>query len=233
MLMNWAVADTARLFEIAGVNIVLSGDNAVVVAMAIRNLPVAQRRIASAAGITGALLVETAVTLTIASLLEHPVLSLAGGLLLGWIAIRLLHENGSSQDSAIATDEPRGKRLHHSILAVAGAYLIMCLDNILAIAAVGRGHPDLLVLGLLLSAVLLVPASLMIANLMKRYRITVMIGAGLLGWTAGSMIAVMPSRLDEMLHGSINQLFIPAAMAMVVVTSPLWWRCTGKDIPGQ
>lgn len=226
--MNWVAADAGRLFEIAGVNIMLSGDNAVVVAMAIRNLPVAQRKIASAAGISGALLVQIAATLTVASLLEHPLVSLVGGLLLGWVAIRLLQENGKPQERAVA--EPPDQRLHHSILIVLGAYLVMCLDNILAIAAVGHGHPELLVFGLLLSGALLIPASLLIADLMRRYPITLMVGAALLGWTAGSMIAVLPSHLNEILHGRIDQLFIPAAMTVVVVTSPLWRRWADKNV---
>jgi predicted tellurium resistance membrane protein TerC len=107
---------------------------------------------------------------------------------------------------------------------VIGAYLVMSLDNILAIAAVGRGRSALLILGLLLSGGLLVPASLLIANLMRRYPVTLTIGAGILGWTAGSMLAVVHGNVDEALHGHINRLFIPAVMTVVVVTSPLWRR---------
>lgn len=109
----------------------------------------------------------------------------------------------------------------------------MCPDNILAIAAVGRGHPDLTILGLLLSAGLLVPASLLIADLMKRFPITLTVGAGLLGWTAGSMIAVIPSRLNDLLHAPFNQIFIPIAMTVAVVTSPFWWRSGDENLPGR
>lgn len=229
--MNWAVADAARLLEIAGVNVVLSGDNAVVVAMAIRNLPTTQRRIASAAGISGALLLQTAATLTVASLLGHPAVSLSGGFFLAWIAIRLLHQSGNTGQPAV--DEPPYRRLHHSILTVLFAYLVMCPDNILAIAAIGRGHPDLMVLGLLLSAGLLVPASLLIADLMKRYPLTLTVGAGLLGWTAGSMIAVIPLRLNDLLRVPFNQIFIPAAMTVAVVTSPWWWPSGDENLPDR
>ncbi len=224
--------DAARLFEVAGVNILLSGDNAVVVGMAIRNLPAAQRKVASAVGISGAMLVQTAATLTVASLLEYPVVLLAGGFLLVWIAIRLLRDNGNAQETVRCgrTDQD----LHRSIITVAGAYLVMCLDNTLAIAAVGRGYPALLVFGLLLSAALLVPASLLIANLMKRYPVTLAVGAGILGWTAGSMIAAVLSPLGESLCVRFTQLITSVVMTVVVVTSPLWWRPNGRDAqPGQ
>src|SRR5260370_3562478 len=181
--MSWVLIDAARLFEIAGLNLLLSGDNAIVVGMAIRRLPPAQRKIASAAGISGAVLLQTAATLTVASLMKLPAVSLAAGILLTFIAIRFLLENGNTH-KAVQIYSDRG--LAHAIMIVIGAYLVMSLDNILAIAAVGRGHSALLILGLLLSGGLLVPASLLIAKLMRPYPVTLTLGAGILGRTAGS-----------------------------------------------
>jgi YjbE family integral membrane protein len=220
--MSRVLIDAARLFEIAGLNLLLSGDNAIAVGMAIRRLPPAQRKIATAAGIIGAVLLQIVATLTVASLLKLPAVSLAGGILLAFIAIRFLRENGNSREPAVQAHFDQG--LPHAIMMVIGAYLVMSLDNILAIAAVGRGYSALLILGLLLSGGLLVPASLLIANLMRRYPVTLTIGAGILGWTAGSMLAVVLARVDQALYGQINRFFIPAVMTVVVVTSPLWRR---------
>jgi YjbE family integral membrane protein len=219
--MNWAFTEAARMLEIVGVNIVLSGDNAIAVAMAIRRLPYDRRKIASIAGISAALVAQTALTLTLASLLEFPVISLAGGITLGFIAVRLLQEKGDAEE---VIGDHRSRGLYHSIAIVTGAYLVMCLDNIVAIASIGRGHPVLLTLGIMLSGAVLVPASLVIANLMRRYPVTLKFGAGLLGWTAGSMIASVLGLLIEMLSGRGSQLLIPAMMAALVVTSPSWWR---------
>ncbi|HXR35082.1 MAG TPA: YjbE family putative metal transport protein [Candidatus Binataceae bacterium] len=219
--MSWVFIDAARLFEIAGLNILLSGDNVIVVGMAIRNLPLARRRISSAAGISGAVLVQTAATLMVASLLEVPAVSLAGGILLILIAIRLARKDGPRWQPA--ADDQAGSLLG-SIMTVIVAYLLMSLDNILAIAAVGGEHPALLAPGLALSGAFLIPASLMIANLMRRYPVTLSIGAAVVGWTAGSMIAAWLPPLGEILQGRILQLFIPAVTTVMVVTSPWWWK---------
>jgi YjbE family integral membrane protein len=225
--MNGAFTNVALLLEIVAVNLLLSGDNAIVVAMAIRNLPPAHRKLASAIGISAAILAETVATLTVARALELAAASLAGGILLALIAIRFLREGAEHADSAL--QHHSGQRLYHSIGIVTGAYFVMCLDNILAVAAIGRGHPVLMSLGLLLSGVLLVPASLAIARLMQRYPLTLTVGAGILGWTAGSMIALVPLRMDKLLHGQVNQLLIPAVTAVVVTTSPWWWRTRGRN----
>ncbi len=218
--MSWAFTNAARLLEIIGVNLVLSADNAIAVGMAIRRLRKDEREIASIAGISAGLIVQTAVTLTVASLLELPGISLAGGILLGFVAVRLLQDNGNRPE---VTTDYHSRGLHHSIVIVAGAYLVMSLDNILGVAAVGRGHPVLLILGIMLSGAILVPASLAIANLMKRYPVMLKLGAGILGWTAGSMIAVMFPPLGEKSNGHIAPIIIPAMMTVAVVTSPWWW----------
>src|SRR5271155_589575 len=192
--MSWAFTNAARLLEIIGVNLVMSGDNTIAVGMAIRRLPKDERKIASVAGISAGLIAQTAITLTVASLLELPGISLAGGILLGFVAVRLLQDNGNRPE---VTTDYHSRGLQHSIVVVAGAYLVMSLDNILGVAAVGRGHPALLILGIMLSGAVLVPASLVIANLMKRYPMTLKLGAGILGWTAGSMITVIFQPLGE------------------------------------
>jgi YjbE family integral membrane protein len=219
--MNPAAADAARLFEVIGLNIALSGDNAVVVGMTVRNLGVVQRRIASAAGIWIAVVLQVAATLTVVQLLKLPMVSLAAGLLLGLIAIRLLRSDGVSAQALIPSTPHRG--LLRSTAAVIGGFFIMSLDNILAVAVVGRGHPWLLIIGLLLSCVVIIPASLAIATLMRRYPITLTVGAGIIGWVAGSMLGALASPSPHFFSGPIGQFAIPAISAALVITSPVWW----------
>jgi YjbE family integral membrane protein len=221
--MMTGAADAIRLLEIAGVNILLSGDNAIIVAMAIRNLPSAQRETASAAGIGLAILAEAAVTLTVAWLLGFAPVTFIGGILLAVIAIGLTRNNRGESPDVIAHHEA-GKSLLRAIVEVAGAYLVGCVDNILGVAAVGRGDAWLLVLGLTLSGAVLVPASVAIAALMRRFPLILKLGAAILGWTAGSMMTAAVARLFHKLRSSTSQLLIPALMTILVVTSPLWWR---------
>ena len=115
-------------------------------------------------------------------------------------------------------------------MIVTVTYFVMCPDNILAIAAVGRGHPWLLILGLLLSSVLILVASLVIASLIKRYPVTLIVAAAILGWVAGSMLAAGAVQMGRLLTGRITELVIPAVMTVIVVTSPWWWRCRREEL---
>lgn len=216
--MSWDFANVARLIEIITVNLILSGDNAVVVALALHKLPAAQRKVASIAGLAGAVLVQIAATLTVASLLRLAAVSCVGGCLLTWIAIRLLHDDGG--EVSPGQDSPG---LSHSIAAVIIAYLVMSLDNILAVAAVAQAHHTLLVFGLLLSCSLLVPGSLIIAEVMKRYPLVVTAGAALLGWTAGTMITPALMLLGGVNESKTVQILTPYLIAILVVTSTWWW----------
>jgi YjbE family integral membrane protein len=225
--VNSAVAEAARVFEIVGVNILLSGDNAIAVGMAIHNLPTTQGQIASAAGISAAILLQIAATLTVARLLKLPAVALACGLLLCAIAIRLTRKDGNlPQPTPHAFSD---QSLYRSIMTVTGAYFVMCLDNILAIATVGRGHPMLLVVGMLLSSAVIIPASLMITNLMKRYPVILTIGSAILGWVSGSMLAAGASRLGHLPIGPVTQILIPTVITAIVVTSPWWWRSRNRN----
>jgi YjbE family integral membrane protein len=219
--MNRDALDTAIvLLVIMGINILLSADNTVVVGMTIRNLPPARRRIASAAGIGAAVLLQIAATLTLARLLELRVVLLIAGVLLCVIAIRLLRENADPQGRTITAH--RNQDLPEAILAVAGGYFVMCIDNILGVAAVGRGHPWLLAAGILLSSAVVVPASLIVARLMRRFPATLTIGAAIVGWVAGSMLSEAAAPLTPVTTALFTQVFIPFATAAVVVTSPRW-----------
>jgi YjbE family integral membrane protein len=217
--VNWNFADAALLAEVVGMNSILSGDNMVVVGLALRQLPVAQRKTASVAGITGAIVIEIAATLLVASALRFPVVECVAGVLLTWIAIRLVRNNAASSDSL--NESPAN--LRHPILSVTTGYLVMCADNVLAVAALARGHPVPLAVGLLLSCALLIPGSLLIADLMRRYPLLVTAGAAVLGWTAGTMMAAVLPRFRNSLESEIVQPITALLMAVIVLTSPLWW----------
>lgn len=193
-----------------------------VVGLAVRKLPPARQKVALSVGVLVAVLAQIAATLTVASMLKFPPVALVAGILLGGIAIRLLRNNDREADPGAATDN--AESLYQSILTVVGAYLLMSLDNVLAIAALGRDYPVILCLGLLMSCVLLVYGGLVIARLMKRYPLLVTGVAGFLGWRAGMMIGGALLYFASGLDRRVTAILMPALMTVVVVSSPLWWR---------
>jgi YjbE family integral membrane protein len=189
----------ASLLQIMLVNIVLSGDNAVVIALAARNLPPQHQKQAIVWGSGGAIVLRVLLTIVAVQLLKVPFLQAVGGLLLVWIAVQLLVEE----------DEAGGE--HHAHEGLMGAVktilvadVVMSLDNTLAIAGVAKGDWTLLVAGLGLSIPLIVVGSTVIMRVMDRFPVVVYAGAALIAWTAGEMIdsdqAVQPW-LPHALHG--------------------------------
>jgi YjbE family integral membrane protein len=170
------------LLEIIGVNIVLSGDNAVVIALACRSLPPAQQRLAILLGTAGAIVLRVILTAFAAMLLSQPYLRLAGSVLLVWIAVKLL-----------LPEEDDGGEDHHSASAFAAirtiviADFVMSLDNVLGVAAVAKGDVALLIIGLIISMPLIIFGSTIILKLMGRFPVIVTLGAALLGYVAGEM----------------------------------------------
>jgi YjbE family integral membrane protein len=174
----------AALAQIMLVNIVLSGDNAVVIALAARNLPPQHQKKAILWGSGGAIVLRIGLTVIAVELLKIPFLQGLGGLLLVWIAVQLLVEDDGQEDAK-----------HHSHSTLLGAVktiliadVVMSLDNTLAIAGVAKGDWTLLIAGLALSIPLIVVGSTVIMRIMDRYPIVVYIGAALIAWTAGEMI---------------------------------------------
>ena len=206
------------LLQIMLINIVLSGDNAVVIALAARNLPPAQRKLAVRWGSLGAIVLRVGLTIIAVQLLNIPFLQFAGGLLLIWIAIKLLIED----------DDP--SRAHHAHGNIAGAIktiliadVVMSLDNTLAIAAVAKGDMTLLIIGLLLSVPLIVLGSTIIMKFMDRFPVVVYIGAGLIAWTAGEMIdedAAVRPYLPPVFH---ETYWLPLLLTAVVIGYG-WWH---------
>jgi YjbE family integral membrane protein len=174
------------LLKIIGVNIVLSGDNAVVIALAARSLPAKQQKAAILWGSGAAVVMRIILTLFAVALLTLPWLKIIGSLLLFWIGIKLLipeedDENVSASDNLIA-----------AIKTILIADLVMSIDNVIAVAAAAQGSYTLLILGLAISIPLVVFGSTLLLHLMERWPIIITIGGGLLGFVAGEMLVTDP-----------------------------------------
>ncbi len=171
------------LLKIVWINIILSGDNAVVIALAARSLPPHQQTKAVFLGSGAAVVLRILLTVVAAKLLALPYLQIAGGLLLLWIGIQLLGDE----------DEEEGEAKEYGSLMAAVrtiliADLIMSLDNVIAVAAAARGSLTLLILGLAISIPLVIFGSTLMIKLMERFPIIVVLGAGLIGWVGGETI---------------------------------------------
>lgn len=181
------------LLQIIGVNIVLSGDNAVVIALAARSLPPQQQKQAVLWGSGAAVVMRIVLTIVAVELLRLPYLKLVGAALLIWIGIQLLlpeeEEAGGGHGAANAG-------LMVAIRTILIADLVMSLDNVIAVAAAAKGDLVLLILGLLISIPLVIFGSTLLMKFMERWPIIITIGGALLGWVAGEMAVTDPSVKD-------------------------------------
>jgi YjbE family integral membrane protein len=171
------------LLKIIWINIILSGDNAVVIALAARSLPPHQQRRAILFGSGAAVVLRVVLTIVAAKLLELSFLQILGGVLLLWIGVQLLSEGEE--------DEGDGKQVGGLMAAVRTiliADLVMSLDNVIAVAAAAQGSLVLLILGLAISIPLVVFGSSLMIHLMERFPIIVTLGAALIGWVGGETI---------------------------------------------
>ncbi len=195
--------------EIILIDLVLSGDNAIVIAMATRHLEPDRRKLAFILGASGAIFLRVLfASIASFSIMKVPMLSFFGGLVLLWIAVKLLTEDGQGQ--AI---EPQ-KRLRSAIKTIILADVIMSLDNVLAVGAAAHGHIGLLIAGLVLSMTFLMLGSKALASLMARFEFVTSIGAAIIAWVAGDMIC-SGSRVQDFFSSHAN-FFIPA-MAIILV----------------
>lgn len=177
-----------QVLKIIWINILLSGDNAVVIAMACRSLPPRQRMIGVMLGAGAAVLLRVFFTVILQYVLELPWLRLVGGFLLLYIAVKLLTQNEeASEDSVEGSDNIWG-----AVKTVAIADMVMSLDNVLAIAGAAKGHPWLIIFGLVISIPLIVAGATLIMTLLTRFPILVWAGAALLGWIAGELVMEDP-----------------------------------------
>lgn len=181
------IEQSLGVLEVVWINLVLSGDNAVVIALACRGLPPRKRRIGMALGALVAILLRLVFTVVVTTILTTPFVKLVGGVLLLWIGAKLLVEEDGGQGHTRASD-----RLWVAVRTVALADAVMSLDNVLAIAAVANGSVFLLVLGLGLSVPLIVAGAGLVVSVLDRWPVLVWAGAVLLGWVAGEMIVTDP-----------------------------------------
>ena len=171
------------LIKIIWINIILSGDNAVVIALAARSLPPTQQKKAIVWGSGAAVIMRIALTVVAVKLLEMSFLQIIGGLLLLWIGVQLLGDEEEGDGHA---------KEHGSLMAavrtILVADLVMSLDNVIAVAAAAKGSMVLLILGLAISIPLVIFGSTLMIKLMARFPIIVMLGAALIGWVGGETI---------------------------------------------
>jgi YjbE family integral membrane protein len=208
----------ARLFEISVLNMLLSGDNAVVIALAVRALPGRQRLLGQLGGTLGAVILRLLFVGVISMLLRVPLLRLVGGLLLLWIGYRLVRpveeEAGGSR---------HGASFWESVWIIVVADVTMSLDNVLAVAAAAHGDMVLVALGIAMSVPIVVWGSGVLAGLMNRYPWIIWAGGGLLGYVAGDMMLE-----DPLLAGWLGPVApgleypVPGTLA-VALTGIGWW----------
>jgi YjbE family integral membrane protein len=200
------------LAQIIMINIVLSGDNAVVIALASRSLPPAQQKKAIFFGSFGAIVLRVILTFFAVLLLGLPYLKIVGAALLGWIGIKMLLPDYGEEEIDAST------QLWAAIKTIIIADFIMSLDNVLGVAAAAKGSLLLLIIGLGISIPIIVYGSTLVLRMMTRWPIIVTVGGGVLGWVAGEM-AVTDPVVEPWLQGHAHWLheFAPALGAALVV----------------
>lgn len=203
----------AALGSIILANIVLSGDNAVVIALAARTLPPEQQKKAIFWGSAAAIVMRIVLTLIAVEMLKWPYLKIIGALLLLWIGVSLLLEEDEGDG-----DGKQVEGMMAAIRTILVADLVMSLDNVLAVAAAAKGNTLLLVIGLAVSIPLIIFGSTLLIKVMDRFPIIITLGAALLGFLAGEMLLTDPAvtaRFGELSHDVVN--FAGAIGAALVV----------------
>lgn len=204
------------LLSIIMINIVLSGDNALVIALASRNLLPAQQKAAMLWGSIGAIGLRICLTFIAVAILNAPYLQMAGGVLLLWIAIKLIADQ--QQHAAVVAE----KNLWNAIKTIIAADVVMSLDNVIAIIGIAKGKVSLLLLGLVISIPIIIWGSRLIGNFIHRWPGIILGGAVFLGWTAGEMVVD-----DKQLMG-LHEMYtwlgwvIPAFFAVIVLIASVF-----------
>ena len=198
------------VLQIIWIDILLAGDNAVVIALACRNLPPHQRVWGMVLGAGVAVLLRILFTLVVATLMTLPFLKLAGGVALLFIAIKLLMPEHREDHPQV---EGSG-RLWQAVRIVALADIVMSLDNVIAIAAASKGNAALFVFGLAASVPLIIGGAALVMSLLTRYPILVWAGAALLGWIAGELIATDPA-VRGFVADYLNPQIMPSFAVMI------------------
>jgi len=213
--------------EIIVINILLSGDNAVVIALACRNLPRKQRKLGIFWGVIGAVVLRVILTFFAVALLTLPYVQLIGAALLLWIGIKLVAEDEGEGEEVEASD-----RLMSAVKTVIIADLVMSLDNVIGVAAAAKGSLLLLVFGLVISIPLVVVGAQLIMKLIERMPWLVIAGGGLLGYIAGE-IAVSDTAVKPWIDANAPSLhyIAPALGVVIVVALGVWLMRRNRTEP--
>ena len=223
MDLSWLGVEITKDFwlalgQIIWINILLSGDNAIVIALACRGLPPKKRSLGIILGAGAAIVLRIIFTIGINYLLGLPYLKLIGGVLLLWVAYKLLTTEEASEDSVAAS-----AGLWEAVRTIAIADVVMSLDNVLAIAAAAKGNNLLIIVGLLISIPLIIGGATILTKILHRFPILVWAGAALLGWIGGDLIASDPV-VSPYLKDVVATLGLPARTDLKF---PLWLPSIG------
>lgn len=200
------------LLQICIINVVLSGDNAVVIALACRSLPAKQAKIAFMVGAAGIIILMTGLTAAASYLLDIPYVALIGSLLLIWIAVKLLVPEEESEDLE------GGSHFWEAVKIIIIADIVMSLDNVLGMAAVAKGHTWMLFIGMVITIPLILFGSALIMRLMDRFPVVITLGAALLGYVAGEMMVDDPAVADYLAANIPNAgIIFPLLGAVLVI----------------
>ena len=201
------------ILQIIAIDLVLGGDNAIIIALACRNLPANQKRLGILWGTAGAIFLRCIMVLFVTSLLTFPGLKLVGGLLLLWIGVKLLIEDDHIDEGKIN----QSSNLGGAVRTIVIADFVMSLDNSIAIAAAAKGNMALVVFGLLLSVPIIIAGSAIILRIINKYPIVITLGGALLGWLSGDMIGTDPliaPYLSELPHSHLLSAGVGAALVV-------------------
>jgi YjbE family integral membrane protein len=218
------------LVQIMLINVVLSGDNAVVIALACRRLSPAHQRQAFIWGSVGVVVLMVGLTACVVYLLSLPYLEIVGSILLLWIGVKLLVAEEEGGDGKVA----QKATLVAAIRTIIIADMIMSLDNVLAMAAAAKGHLWMLIAGLVVTVPVILFGSALLMKLMERFPIFIMIGAALIGWVAGEMIISDPA-IKAWIDANMASLHtispIVCAVGVIAIGKALEHRASKKGAP--
>jgi YjbE family integral membrane protein len=214
------------VFKIIMIDLLLSGDNAVVIALACRNLPAAQRKKGIMYGVGGAIGLRVVLTFFAVTLLALPYLKLVGALLLLWIGIKLIlpedDEHGEGNIKAEAN-------LWGAVKTIIVADFVMSLDNVLGVAAAAHGNVWLLVFGLLVSIPMIAWSSQLVLKLIDRFPYIIYAGGALLGYVAGEML-VTEALFNALVEANHYLHWLVPALCAVLVLAMGWWLAMRKAV---
>ncbi|WP_366480516.1 TerC family protein [Ornithinibacillus hominis] len=199
--------------KILMINLILSGDNAIVIAMASRNLRQDLKQKAIVWGTLGAVIFRIAFTVIVMYLLKLPFIHLIGGILLLFVAYKLLVDKEAEENSVKV-----GNSLKEAIVIIIFADVLMSLDNVLGIVAVSEGNMMLVIIGIILSIPIMLFASQFILRMMEHFPIVVYLGAGLLAWTAGEMMLEEEFIKQNVIAGTSMELALLIGIIMATLT---------------